>query len=293
MVEKIAPAKASLVVSKSLTGRNLQADEFEFVLIDDTGAEVERVKNTIDGQVRFSEIQYESPGVYKYTIKEVQGGTTANQVTYDALVVTATVTVTDNQQGQLVASVSYSGDTEFNNIYQETTTTTTTTTSESTTSQSTTSSEPSTTTTTDEASTTTTAEPTTSSTTTTSELTTTSATTSSESTTASEATTTTAARTTTSEATTTTTVETTTTLATTTTLEGTTTTTASPTTTRTTTEVPPRTTSPNPPPAKKMGKILPKTGEETNVVTSLIGLVLLAITGLAAILYRESKAFKE
>lgn len=50
---------------------------------------------------------------------------------------------------------------------------------------------------------------------------------------------------------------------------------------------------PNPPPAKKMGKILPKTGEETNVVTSLIGLVLLAITGLAAILYRESKAFKE
>lgn len=46
----------------------------------------------------------------------MQGGTTANQVTYDALVVTATVTVTDNQQGQLVASVSYSGDTEFNNI---------------------------------------------------------------------------------------------------------------------------------------------------------------------------------
>ena len=291
--KKIAPAKAALAVSKSLTGRNLQADEFEFVLIDETGAEVERVKNTIDGQVRFSEIQYESPGVYKYTIKEVQGGTTANQVTYDALVVTATVTVTDNQQGQLVASVSYSGDTEFNNIYQETTTTTTTTTSESTTSQSTTSSEPSTTTTTDEASTTTTAEPTTSSTTTTSELTTTSATTSSESTTASEATTTTTATTTTSEATTTTTVETTTTLATTTTLEGTTTTTTSPTTTRTTTEVPPRTTSPNPPPAKKMGKILPKTGEETNVVTSLIGLVLLAITGLAAILYRESKAFKE
>ena len=273
--KKIAPAKASLAVSKSLTGRNLQADEFEFVLTDENGAEVERVKNTADGQVRFSEIEYAAAGVYNYTIKEVQGGTTVNNVTYDGLVVTATVTVTDNQQGQLVASVSYSGDTEFNNVYQEPTTTTTTTTTTSTTS-------------------TTTEATTTSATTTTSEPTT-SAVTTSESTTASEATTTTAATTTTSEATTTaatttTTVEATTTVATTTTLEGTTTTTTSPTTTTTTTTVvSPTTTQQTPPPAAKKGKILPKTGEETNVVTSLIGLGLLIVAGLATLLYRNSK----
>ena len=273
--KKIAPAKASLAVSKSLTGRNLQADEFEFVLTDENGAEVERVKNTADGQVRFSEIEYAAAGVYNYTIKEVQGGTTVNNVTYDGLVVTATVTVTDNQQGQLVASVSYSGDTEFNNVYQEPTTTTTTTTTTSTTS-------------------TTTEATTTSATTTTSEPTT-SAVTTSESTTASEATTTTAATTTTSEATTTaatttTTVEATTTVATTTTLEGTTTTTTSPTTTTTTTTVvSPTTTQQTPPPAAKKGKTLPKTGEETNVVTSLIGLGLLIVAGLATLLYRNSK----
>lgn len=309
--KKIAPAKASLVVSKSLTGRNLQADEFEFVLTDENGAEVERVKNTADGQVRFSEIEYAAAGVYNYTIKEVQGGTTVNNVTYDGLVVTATVTVTDNQQGQFVASVSYSGDTEFNNIYQETTTTTTTSTTTSTTTeatttsattttseptttttQSTTSSEPGTTTTTEEASTTavtttseptttTTAEPTTSSATTTPELTTTSATTTSESTTASEATTTTVATTTTSEATTTT-VEPTTTVA-------TTTTTIEPTTTRTTTVVSPTTTQPTPPPVAKKGKVLPKTGEESGLTATLVGLTLITVVSFAVFHYREMK----
>ena len=235
--KKISPTKAALAVTKSLTGRNLQADEFEFVLIDQNGTEIERVKNAANGQVQFSEIEYTSKGIYTYTIKEVQGGTTVNHVTYDDLVVTATVTVTDNQQGQLVAEVTYSADTEFNNVYQEPTTTTTTTTT------------------------------TTSATTTTAEATTTSATTTTTEPTTTAATTTTAEATTTVATTTTTAVEPTT----------------------TTTVVPPATTSPTPPPAAKKGKTLPSTGEESSLMTTLIGVGLLAVVGLAGVLYKKSK----
>ena len=292
--KKITPAKASLAVSKSLTGRNLQADQFEFVLTDEKGTEVERVTNRADGQVRFSEIQYDSPGVYKYTITEGLGGTTVNQVTYDGLVVTATVTVRDNQQGQLVASVSYSGDTEFNNIYQEPTTTTTTTRETSTTSATTTTSESSTTTsqstTSSEPSTTTTLETTTTATTTTEPTTSSMTTTGSESTT--QASTTTSEAPTTSE--TTTSAEPTTTRDTT-TAEPTTTTTTEPTTTMgaTTSEAPPRTTNPTPPPTNKKGKVLPKTGEASGPLASMIGLVLLAGVGCAVLLSGESKVLKE
>ncbi|MGT2812628.1 Ig-like domain-containing protein [Streptococcus minor] len=248
--KKIAPAKAALAVNKSLTGRNLQADEFEFILTDQNGNEVERVKNTASGQVQFSEIEYTAPGSYTYTITEVNGGTTINNITYDALVVTATVTVTDNQQGQLVAEVTYSADKEFNNVYQEPTTTTTTTTTSTT-----------------EATTTTVA------TTTTTEPTTTSVTT-----TTVEPTTTVA---------TTTTVEPTTTVATTTTTEPTTTSATTTTTTTTTALVP--TTTQTPPPAGKKGKSLPRTGEESGLVASLIGLALMVVAGVAGILYRKSK----
>ena len=123
-------------------------------------------------------------------------------------------------------------------------------------------------------------------------------------------TTTTTTTTVTTEATTTTTVEPTTTTVepTTTTVEPTTTTveptttTVEPTTTTvepttTTTTVEPTTTTVEatettgitPPPSGKKGKALPKTGEESGLVTTLIGIALLSLVGVASFLYRKSK----
>ncbi|MCP3861601.1 MAG: LPXTG cell wall anchor domain-containing protein, partial [Aestuariibacter sp.] len=69
------------------------------------------------------------------------------------------------------------------------------------------------------------------------------------------------------------------------------TTTVEPTTTTTadTTAAPGTTTQTPPPAAPKKGKTLPKTGEESGLVTTLVGFALLAATGLAGFFYRKSK----
>ncbi|WP_155720164.1 Spy0128 family protein, partial [Streptococcus oralis] len=45
---------ATLAVKKTLTGRELKADEFEFTLTDQDGNVKETVKNDKDGNVKFS-----------------------------------------------------------------------------------------------------------------------------------------------------------------------------------------------------------------------------------------------
>ena len=259
ITNKKASTSVPLAVKKELTGRTLQADEFEFVLTDQAGQVVETVKNAQDGAVTFAALSFTKAGQYVYTITETNGGQTIDNVTYDGKTITATITVTaDPATGALSHTVDYSNGGVFTNAYVEPTTTTTTTT-----------------TTTPE----TTEAPTTSSTTT--EATTTSETTS-EATTSSE--TTTEATTTTVEPTTTTVEPTTTTVEpTTTTVEPTTTTTAD------TTGAPGTTTQTPPPAAPKKGKTLPKTGEESGLVTTLVGFALLAATGLAGFFYRKSK----
>ena len=99
-------------------------------------------------------------------------------------------------------------------------------------------------------------------------------------------TTTTTSEPTTTAATTTTTVEPTTTVATTTTTAEPTTTAPTTTTTTAGTTVAPATTTKTP--TAKKGKTLPKTGEESGLVTALIGFALLA-AGLAGVFYRKSK----
>ena len=118
---KAENAKASLEVTKKLTGRNLEADMFEFALTDQVG-NVETAKNGADGKVKFKELSFDEEGTYTYTIKEVKAGTTENGITYDAKTVTAKVTVTDDKEGKLHASVEYSSDasdgsTTFTNVY--------------------------------------------------------------------------------------------------------------------------------------------------------------------------------
>ena len=109
---------APIEVTKVLTGRILKADEFEFVLKNDAdGSEVQKVKNTADGKVKFSPIEYTAAGTYKYTIVETNAGQTIDGVTYDSLEVKVTVEVTDDGEGNLTANVTYPADKEFNNSY--------------------------------------------------------------------------------------------------------------------------------------------------------------------------------
>ena len=297
ITNKKASTTVPLAVQKNLTGRTLQADEFEFVLTDQGGQVVETVKNTQDGAVNFTALTFNQAGQYVYTITETNGGQTIDNVTYDGKTITATITVTaDPATGALSHTVDYSDGGVFENVYVEPTTTTTgtasepTTTSTTTTEATTTTAEPTTTTvtTTTAEPTTTTVEPTTTvaTTTTTVEPTTTVATTTAEPTTTTAATTT-EATTTTGTASEPTTTSTTTTEATTTTVEPTTTTAATTTTAGTT--VVPATTTQTPPPSAKKGKTLPKTGEESGLVTTLVGFALLVAASLAGVFYRKSK----
>ena len=114
----VKPTSASLEVTKKLTGRKLKADEFEFVLKNDTdGSELQKVKNTADGKVTFAPIEYTKAGTYNYTIVETNAGKTVDGVTYDNLEVKVTVEVTDDGEGKLHANVTYPADKEFNNSY--------------------------------------------------------------------------------------------------------------------------------------------------------------------------------
>lgn len=101
---------------KNLEGRDLEAGEFEFELKDGSGEVISTAVNGKDGVITFDAITYDSEGVYKYTISEKQG--TLENVTYDKTVYKVTVTVTDDQEGHLVAKVDYDGETPvFTNTY--------------------------------------------------------------------------------------------------------------------------------------------------------------------------------
>ena len=114
----VEKTSAPIEVTKALSGRTLKADEFEFVLKNDAdGSEVQKVKNTADGKVAFSPIEYTVASTYKYTIVETNAGQTIDGVTYDSLEVKVTVEVTDDGEGKLTANVTYPADKEFNNSY--------------------------------------------------------------------------------------------------------------------------------------------------------------------------------
>ncbi|HEM5274727.1 TPA: cell surface protein, partial [Streptococcus suis] len=125
------PVKATLEVTKVLSGRPLKNGEFNFVLKDENGAVVETVQNDKDGKIKFSELLFKKADTYNYTIVELNDG--KMNVTYDDLEVKVKVTISDNGKGKLIATVEYPQDAEFNNKYVEPTTTTTTTTEEPTT----------------------------------------------------------------------------------------------------------------------------------------------------------------
>ena len=109
--------------TKSLTGRDLEADEFSFELreVKGEGSElIETVKNDANGNVAFSPIEYTEIGRHTYTLREVKGN--AGGITYDENVYTIVTTISDNGKGQLVATHELKGaegvkSIEFKNAY--------------------------------------------------------------------------------------------------------------------------------------------------------------------------------
>lgn len=99
---------ATITGTKALTGRDLAEGEFFFDLKDADGNVVQTVQNGADGTFGFAPLQLDKVGTYVYTASE-RAGATANGVTYDTTVFTATVTVTENAETHaLEAQVAYS-----------------------------------------------------------------------------------------------------------------------------------------------------------------------------------------
>ena len=101
-----------LSAKKNLTGRELQADEFEFELVDDKGNVIDSEKNDKQGNIQFKPLTYsrdnngtDDCGEYRYVIREKNTG--EKNVTYDKTEHHVTVTVSDNLQGNLTAKVEY------------------------------------------------------------------------------------------------------------------------------------------------------------------------------------------
>ena len=114
------PAQASIQFSKELSkagvNQALTADEFQFVLKDEKGNVVQTVGNTADGRVAFSNLSFEKPGTYTYTVEEVKGNN--EDIIYDGMKAMVSITVTRDGEA-LVSTVTNPKDTIFNNYVKE------------------------------------------------------------------------------------------------------------------------------------------------------------------------------
>lgn len=95
-------------VKKEFQGEELQADAFSFELRDAAGTLIATTQNAADGTVAFSNVAFEQKDFkdsatkdLSYTVTEVKGA--RDDVEYDLVPVTVSVTVTDDGKGNLVA----------------------------------------------------------------------------------------------------------------------------------------------------------------------------------------------
>lgn len=110
-----------ITATKSLTGRTLAAGEFSFELVEGDKV-VARGTNAADGTITMDKVTYDKPGKHKYTLREVNGGTTSKGITYSDAKFTIETTITDNGDGTLSATHELKGDkpATFENIYRVT-----------------------------------------------------------------------------------------------------------------------------------------------------------------------------
>lgn len=88
------PTSSGITITKQLSGRALNKDEFSFEMRDASGDVVSTGTNAADGTVALSPVEFSVPGTYEYTIHEVKGS--LGGVSYDDAVCYATATVEQN-----------------------------------------------------------------------------------------------------------------------------------------------------------------------------------------------------
>ena len=102
-------------VSKTLTGRDFGAGEFEFELVEN-GKVVATAHNDAEGKVNFDALTYDEAGTHTYVVREAKGS--LGGVTYDSSEHVVTVSVTDDGSGRLSAkATSADGQIVFKNSY--------------------------------------------------------------------------------------------------------------------------------------------------------------------------------
>lgn len=128
------PVKATVLATKSLTGKPLVAGEFTFAIKDENGKEVARGTNNADGSITFdydlkmAGVQsdgfvFDKAGNYTYTVIEISdvdgdGKKDNPDMTYDTSEQFVTIQVTDDGEGKLYVKVQYQGKAPaFTNVY--------------------------------------------------------------------------------------------------------------------------------------------------------------------------------
>lgn len=92
-----------IAATKVLSGRDLKEGEFSFELVE--GDEVVATgTNAADGKITMDAVKYTKPGEHKYTLREVNGGTTSKGITYSNAEYTIVTTIRDNGDGTLSAT---------------------------------------------------------------------------------------------------------------------------------------------------------------------------------------------
>lgn len=118
-IGELEDSKSTSVIlegTKNLIGKDLTEGMLEFKVVDKDNNVVSKGKNDKDGNIYFAVINYTEAGTYTYKVKEVVGE--LGGITYDTTVFEVIVTVVDNGNGQLVATVNYPEDgIEFSNKY--------------------------------------------------------------------------------------------------------------------------------------------------------------------------------
>lgn len=116
------PASSSLTadggfaIAKTLTGRPITADEFEFRLAKLDGTVVASAKNDAGGKVELPAVTFDKPGTYQYVLAEVSGGKKIDGVSYDGSVYPVSALVTDKLDGTLAVAWSVDGATTTSGI---------------------------------------------------------------------------------------------------------------------------------------------------------------------------------
>lgn len=115
-------AEVTLTATKTLTGRDLKEDEFQFRLLDAEGNQVGDVKynkdvdNSAEDIITFDKLTFNSVGVYNYKVVEVvpDVDNRLGGVVYDRTEFDVEITVTDNGKGALVPTLKVNGEEKAN-----------------------------------------------------------------------------------------------------------------------------------------------------------------------------------